>query len=191
LAGNFFSAEDSLDLLERQSLTTPKDINITVLRLPHIANFTDFEPLDAEKTVSVKYIDLQENLGYPDAVIIPGSKTTINDLIALHGKWNGQTITNYVEAGGVILGICGGFQILGEMVFDPDQLEGENESYSGLKLLPIETVITPEKIVRQRQTSSVYPHAGFPIMGYEIHQGITRLPKNKNNPIKTTLHGLF
>ncbi len=186
-----FSAEDSLDLLERQSLTTPKDINITVLRLPHIANFTDFEPLDAEKTVSVKYIDLQENLGYPDAVIIPGSKTTINDLIALHESGMAKQLQNYVEAGGVILGICGGFQILGEMVFDPDQLEGENESYSGLKLLPIETVITPEKIVRQRQTSSVYPHAGFPIMGYEIHQGITRLPKNKNNPIKTTLHGLF
>lgn len=185
-----FSAEDSLDLLERRS-KGQKEINITVLKLPHIANFTDFEPLDSEKTVSITYLELQDNLGYPDAVIIPGSKTTINDLIALNESGMAQKLQDYVAAGGIVLGICGGFQMLGEIVFDPDQLEGENVSYQGLNLLPIETVITPEKIVRQRQTSSVYPYPGFPIMGYEIHQGVSRLPKNQTQLRKTTIHALF
>ncbi len=185
-----FSSEDSLDLLERRR-KGEKEMNLTVLRLPHIANFTDFEPLDAEKTVSITYLDLYDNLGYPDAVIIPGSKTTINDLIALHETGMAKKLQDYVAAGGIILGICGGFQMLGEMVFDPDQLEGNNVSYPGLKLLPIETVITPEKIVRQRQTCSVYPYPGFPITGYEIHQGITRLPKNTTYPIRTTFQALF
>ncbi|WP_035800469.1 cobyric acid synthase CobQ [Crocosphaera chwakensis] len=185
-----FSSEDSLDLLERHS-KGQKDINITVLKLPHIANFTDFEPLDAEKTVSITYLDLQNNLGYPDAVIIPGSKTTINDLIALNKSGMAQKLQDYVAAGGIVLGICGGFQMLGDMVFDPDQLEGNSVSYPGLKLLPIETVITPEKIVRQRQTCSVHPYLGFPITGYEIHQGVSRLPKNKNQPLRTTIHALF
>lgn len=113
-----FSAEDSLDLLERRR-KEQKEINVTILRLPHIANFTDFEPLDAEKTVSISYLDLNEPLGYPDAVIIPGSKTTINDLIALHESGIAKQLQDYVAAGGIVLGICGGFQMLGEMVFDP------------------------------------------------------------------------
>jgi adenosylcobyric acid synthase len=186
-----FSSEDSLDLLERQHRNHQKEINITVLRLPHISNFTDFEPLDVEKTVSIQYLKLEENLGYPDAVIIPGSKTTVNDLIALHKSGMAEQLKNYVAAGGIILGICGGFQMLGERVLDPDQIEGENLSYSGLELLPIETVITPDKIVRQRQTSSVYPQGGFPIMGYEIHQGITLLSKNVNESPQTNIHDLF
>ncbi|MGK7883862.1 MAG: cobyric acid synthase CobQ [Crocosphaera sp.] len=185
-----FSAEDSLDLLERPR-RGEKEINITVLRLPHIANFTDFEPLDAEKTVSLTYLDLKDNLGYPDAVIIPGSKTTINDLIALHGTGMVKKLQDYVAAGGVIFGICGGFQMLGEMVFDPEQLESNNTSYSGLNFLPIETVITSEKIVCQRKTCSVYPYHGFPITGYEIHQGITRLSENKTEQKKTIIHTLF
>ncbi|MGK7939578.1 MAG: cobyric acid synthase CobQ [Crocosphaera sp.] len=186
-----FSAEDSLDLLDRNRSRTENEINITVLRLPRIANFTDFEPLDAENTVGIKYLDLHQNLGYPDAVILPGSKTTINDLIALHETGMAKQLQTYVGAGGVVLGICGGFQMLGEMVFDPDQLESDNVAYPGLELLPIETVITPEKIVRQRQTCSLYPQQGFPINGYEIHQGITRLPQKKNHPIPTTIHALF
>ncbi|MDJ0844365.1 cobyric acid synthase CobQ [Crocosphaera sp.] len=185
-----FSSEDSLDLLERRT-KGQKEINVTVLRLPHISNFTDFEPLDAEKTVSITYLDLEDRLSYPDAVIIPGSKTTINDLIALNKSGMAKKLQDYVAAGGIVLGICGGFQMLGEMVFDPDQLEGDNVSYPGLNLLPIETVITPEKIVRQRQTCSVYPYPGFPISGYEIHQGITRLPQHKTEPLTTHIHPLF
>lgn len=185
-----FSSEDSLDLLERPT-RRKNDINLTVLRLPHIANFTDFEPLDAEKTVSLTYLDLNDTLGHPDAVIIPGSKTTINDLMTLHETGMVKKLQNYVAAGGVVLGICGGFQMLGQMVFDPDQLEGSDVSYRGLNLLPMETVITHEKIVCQRQTCSVYPYAGFPITGYEIHQGITRLSENTSQRIRTTIQPLF
>ena len=186
-----FSAEDSLDLLDRRSSHSPQEINLSVLRLPYIANFTDFDPLEAEKTLSVRYVHLQDPLGHPDAVIIPGSKTTIHDLMALHHSGMAEQLQNYLAAGGVIFGICGGFQMLGQKVFDPDQLEGNHESYDGLKLLPLETVITPDKIVRQRQTCSVYPHPGFPVLGYEIHQGITRLCHNKGEKDETIIHALF
>ncbi|MEA5535685.1 cobyric acid synthase CobQ [Crocosphaera sp. XPORK-15E] len=186
-----FPAEDSLDLLDRQTSQSQKELNLTVLRLPHIANFTDFDPLDAENTVSINYLNINDHLGYPDAVIIPGSKTTINDLMALHQSGMAKQIQDYVAAGGIVFGICGGFQMLGEMVFDPDQLEGKNESYPGLKLLPLETIITPDKIVRQRQTCSVYPYPGFPVTGYEIHQGITRVARIIHKPANTITHALF
>ncbi|GBF82039.1 cobyric acid synthase CobQ [Aphanothece sacrum] len=184
-------AEDSLDLLERRSRSSQSDINIVVMRLPHIANFTDFDPLDAEETVSLNYLNLNESLGYPDAVIIPGSKTTIKDLMSLDKSGMAQQLQNYVAAGGVIFGICGGFQMLGQTVFDPDQLEGDEVSYTALKMLPLDTIITSEKIVSQRQTNSHYPQAGLPIMGYEIHQGITRISQSLSRFNVVKINPLF
>jgi adenosylcobyric acid synthase len=184
-------AEDSLDLLERRNNHSQTEINISVIRLPRIANFTDFDPLDVEPTVSLKYINLKDNLGYPDAVILPGSKTTVEDLIALYKSGMAKQLQDYTSAGGVILGICGGFQMLGQRVLDPELIESEKEAYKGLNLLPIETVITPEKIARQRQTFSHYPQTGLPISGYEIHQGITRLVNKNNNPNSLDYYQLF
>ncbi len=185
-----FPSEDSLNLLDRRSPHTKTDLTINVLRLPHIANFTDFDPLDAEPTVTLKYLNLQDSLNHPDAVIIPGSKTTIADLIALHQSGMAKQLQDYVESGGVIMGICGGFQMLGKQVLDPEKLEGDQDFYLGLDLLPMNTVITPKKITSQRQVMANYPQSRIPITGYEIHQGITRLVdslKTKN----MTLYGLF
>lgn len=170
-----FPAEDSLDLLERKSSKSQNGLNITVIRLPRISNFTDFDPLESEDSVTVKYISPKQDLGHPDAVIIPGSKTTIADLIVLQRSGMAEAIQNYIAAGGTVLGICGGFQMLGQQVVDPQGLEGEAGKYQGLDLLPIKTLITGHKVARQRQVTSNFPQAGLPVTGYEIHQGRSRL----------------
>jgi len=172
---NLFPAEDSLSLMERRTSKTHSDINIAVIRLPRISNFTDFDPLEAEANVTVNYVNPQDTLGHPDAVILPGSKTTIADLMLLQKTGMAQAIQNYAAAGGTILGICGGFQMMGKIVADPEGLEGESGRYRGLELLPVKTVITSQKIARQRVVTSNYPQVGLPVSGYEIHQGRTRL----------------
>jgi adenosylcobyric acid synthase len=175
-----FPAEDSLDLLERKTHKTQNDLNITVIRLPRIANFTDFDPLESEASVALKYLNPKQELGHPDAVIIPGSKTTIADLIVLQKSGMAEAIQHYAAAGGTVLGICGGFQILGQQLVDPQGLEGESGRYQGLGLLPIKTVITGHKIARQRQVTSKFPQLGLPVTGYEIHQGRSRLVESQN-----------
>ncbi|MGE5655901.1 MAG: cobyric acid synthase CobQ [Actinomycetota bacterium] len=170
-----FPAEDSLDLLDRRTSQSQADINIAVIRLPRISNFTDFDPLEAESTVAVRYVHPKDSLGHPDAVIIPGSKTTISDLLVLRQTGMAETIQNYLAAGGTVMGICGGFQMLGQILIDPEGLEGEQGQYEGLGILPLKTVIAAQKIARQRQVSSNYPQVGLPVSGYEIHQGRTYL----------------
>ncbi|QZZ23287.1 cobyric acid synthase CobQ [Leptothermofonsia sichuanensis E412] len=169
-----FPAEDSLSLLDRSSASSTGEINISVVRLPRISNFTDFDPLEAEPTVSVKYLSPKQSLGHPDALIIPGSKTTIADLIVLHKTGMAEEIQNYVAAGGTVLGICGGFQMLGKILADPEGIEGQEGRYKGLGLLPLKTVIAGQKIARQRLVTSNFPQEGLPVAGYEIHQGRTR-----------------
>lgn len=172
-----FPAEDSMSLLEQRYSQSQTEITIVVIRLPRISNFTDFDPLDAEPTVKIKYLSPQDNLGYPDAVIIPGSKTTISDLLVLKNSGMAAAIKNYQAAGGTVMGICGGFQMLGEVLIDSQGLEGERGQYEGLGLLPLRTLIAPQKIARQRQVIAHYPLAGLPVIGYEIHQGRTKVTK--------------
>jgi adenosylcobyric acid synthase len=176
-----FPAEDSVSLLERRSRQEKTDLNITVIRLPRISNFTDFDPLDAEQTVTVKYLPIGEKLGYPDAVIIPGSKTTISDLLAIKKSGMNEEIKKYLEAGGTVMGICGGFQMLGQVLVDIDGIEGQPGKYEGLGLLPIKTFLSPKKITRQRQVTANYPLPGLPVHGYEIHHGRTQLLENNED----------
>jgi adenosylcobyric acid synthase len=174
-----FPAEDSVSLLERSSRKTHSELTIAVIRLPRISNFTDFDPLEAEPTVTVKYIGPKQSLGHPDAVILPGTKTTISDLLLLQQTGMAEEIKNYVAAGGTVMGICGGFQMLGQILADPEGIEGEQGRHEGLGLLPLKTVITAQKIARQRQVSSAQPQAGLPVLGYEIHQGRTQVLDEK------------
>lgn len=170
-----FPAEDSLDLFERKTSAFQGDLNISVLRLPRIANFTDFDPLESEPTVSLKYIHPRQDLGHPDAVIIPGTKTTIADLLLLQKSGMAEAIQNYAASGGTVLGICGGYQMMGQYLTDPDRLESEYIKCDGLGLLPIRTMITDYKVTKQRQVTSNFPQSGLPVAGYEIHQGRSRL----------------
>ena len=183
-------AEDSLDLLDRRSVRDIRDLNISVIHLPRISNFTDFDPLEAESSVSIRYVGMNDSLGHPDAVIVPGTKTTIRDLLAIEETGLAQQIKEYAAAGGTILGVCGGFQMLGHRIVDPEGLEGEAGEYSGLGLLPITTVLSGNKIARQRQVFSHYPQAGLPVDGYEIHQGRSRI-QQKVRDSKEEYHQIF
>jgi adenosylcobyric acid synthase len=170
-----FPAEDSLDLLERRSHKPNAETTIGVIRFPRISNFTDFDPLDGEPTVNLKYITKPDELSSCDAIILPGSKTTIADLNWLQQTGIAQAIAKYHAHGGIIMGICGGFQMLGATIADPTGLEGIEGEYPGLNLLPLQTTITETKTTRQRNTTAKYPHSGMAIAGYEIHQGTSQL----------------
>ena len=180
-----FPAEDSLDLFERKTSKTQGELNIVVIRLPRISNFTDFDPLEAEACVGLRYLSPKHELGHPDAVILPGTKTSIPDLLLLHKTGMAKAIQNYAAAGGTVLGICGGFQIMGQQLADPEGVEGEAGRFQGLGLFPIRTVITGHKVARQRQVISNFPQMGLPVTGYEIHQGRSRIIETPTPPTNT------
>ncbi|WP_448514621.1 cobyric acid synthase [Parathermosynechococcus lividus] len=163
-------AEDSLDLLDPRPQRAA-DLQIAVVRLPRIANFTDVDPLLAEPTVSLRFCSPSDPLGNPDAVIVPGTKTTIADLQVLRETGMAQQLQEYAAQGGTILGICGGWQLLGETIADPEGLEGCQGVHVGLGLMPLQTHLTPKKITQQRQTRSLVFPSDTPIHGYEIHHG--------------------
>ncbi len=144
---------------------TTDAIRIVVSRLPHIANFTDFEPLDAETEVWVEYLELEaSSWGYPDAVIIPGTKTTITDLQALHTSGMADQIIRYAQAGGTVMGICGGYQMLGHVLSGiPRGLEEFNSGmWLGLELLP--TLPPPSTVTKNHPPTNkpwlISPQAG-------------------------------
>ncbi|MBD0346043.1 MAG: cobyric acid synthase CobQ [Coleofasciculus sp. Co-bin14] len=189
---HLFPAEDSLDLLERQAKQkVGSEITIAVIRLPRISNFTDFDPLEAEPSVTVKYLMPNQPLGHPDAVILPGTKTTIADLLVLQKSGMATAIQQYAAAGGTVLGVCGGFQMLGKILADPEGVEGHEGRYQGLNLLPLKTVITGNKVARQRLVTSNYPQIGLPVAGYEIHQGRSRLLESEDGDKAASFKPLF
>ena len=172
---NSLPAEDSLSLLDRTPGTKQADLTIAVIRLPRISNFTDFDPLEAEPNVRVVYLTPKDTLNYPDAVILPGTKTTIADLLTLQKTGMAEDLQKYVAAGGTVMGICGGFQMMGQFLADPEGIEGHEGRFPALNFFPLRTVITQQKIARQRTVSSRYPQDGLPVSGYELHQGRTQL----------------
>jgi adenosylcobyric acid synthase len=163
-------AEDSLDLFDRRINKPAAELQIAVIRLPRMANFTDFDPLMAEDSVQVSYIDQPTQKKF-DAIILPGSKTTIADCLWLHSTGLADWIKTQAAAGTTIVGICGGLQMLGQKITDPDRLEGDIPEVAGLGLMPVETVMLDRKVLRQRQVDSEYFSIDETVAGYEIHQG--------------------
>lgn len=144
---------------------------IGVIRLPLIANFTDFHALTKQEEFQTIFIDKPTDLSRFNAVIIPGSKNTRSDLEWLKQNF-GQRLGQYHEQGGHILGICGGYQMLGKSVEDPHGLEGAPGTTRGLALLPVETVLKAPKTT----TVSAFSWGTAKGQGYEIHMGLTRVP---------------
>ncbi len=174
--------EDSVSLDESTRPVASKmeeTLDIAVIRLPRISNFTDFNALSAMEGVSVRYVTRPETLGPPDLIILPGTKNTLADLAAL--KENGllEAIRSKVGDGTYLVGICGGFQMMGREVCDPDHVESSLERMEGLGILDITTTMNPEKLTVQVQAQipATDPLFGFSgkLVGYEIHQGETRL----------------
>ncbi len=164
-------AEDSVEIETccNLNMLDPEVPTVAVVRLPHIANFTDFHALSQIKGLQTVFIDTPKNLSRFAAVILPGSKNTREDLDWL-GNGFDAALEEYHREKGHILGICGGYQMLGRWVDDPDGLEGQPGRSKGLGLLPIETVLKAPKTT----TLSEFEWDGAPGKGYEIHMGFTR-----------------
>ncbi len=171
--------EDSLS--ERLTTeTTGKPLDIAVIRLPRISNFTDFNALSRLSPVGLRYVEKAEDLKSPDLVILPGTKNTMGDLNWMRQNGLEASIITLAAGGTPIIGICGGYQMLGRTLSDPDFVEDGGEM-RGMALLPADTVFEHKKI-RTRVTGHVLPQAGFfgplsghEISGYEIHMGKTVL----------------
>jgi adenosylcobyric acid synthase len=164
-------AEDVMDIASK----TGGDIKIVVPRLNRIANFDDLDPLSATPGVSVEIIEAGRPLpGDADLVIIPGSKSTIADLAHLRAQGWDIDLYAHVRRGGHVLGICGGYQMLGSEVIDQEGLEGPPSRVAGLGLLDVKTVMAPHK--RLALSKATYLPTGDAVSGYEIHIGVTEGP---------------
>jgi adenosylcobyric acid synthase len=139
--------------------------------MPCIANFDDFDPLKLEKGVSLVIVRPGELLPVCDLIILPGSKATIADLSFLRRQGWDIDLKAHARRGGKVLGICGGYQMLGRRIADPEGCEGRPGEVAGLGLLEVETVLSGEKIVRD--CAGVSASDGAPFAGYEIHMGRT------------------
>ena len=174
-----FPPEDSLDLLERRGRKRSAELEIVVLKLPSLSNFSDLDPLEAEPTVQLRWVAPGEELGLPDAVVIPGSKQTLRDLAAIHSSGLGAALQAYSAGGGHVFGICGGMQMLGEELCDPEGLEGGapsvNNRHTGLGFLPLRTVFSADKALRQRSSVARWPagSSALKLEGFELHHGRT------------------
>ncbi len=156
-------------------------VDIAVIRLPRISNFDDFDPLTAEPGVQIRFVERPVDMGQPVAIILPGSKMTLDDLAWLRQSGLAEQIVSVAQTGTTVVGICGGYQILGHTLLDPDGVEAEpGTQAAGLGLLPIHTTFAGDKRTVQVQATlqaGVGPFAslqGSPIHGYEIHMGRSR-----------------
>jgi adenosylcobyric acid synthase len=149
--------------------------DVCIIRLPHIANYDDFDPL--ETYCNVRYIASVEKLGDPDLIILPGTKSTISDLLFLHKGGLAESIIQKAESGTPVFGMCGGYQMLGRKVLDPVNAESDITEADGLGLLDMDTVFEAEKITSQvrakveADTGLLGGMKGIDVAGYEIHMG--------------------
>ncbi len=173
-------AEDVMDIRSRKG----GKIKIAVPRLNRIANFDDLDPLSATPDVSVEIIEVGRPLpGDADLIIIPGSKSTIADLAHFRAQgWN-IDLQAHVRRGGNVLGICGGYQMLGRQIIDRDGIEGPPSDVPGLGLLDVVTVMEPKKHLALSEAR--YRTTGDPVSGYEIHIGVTDGPDRENAWLET------
>lgn len=197
----------SFELDDEDSLTTrfetrgsrADQVDIAVIRLPRISNFTDFNPFERFEQVTLRYVGSVSELGQPDLILIPGSKNTMADLAWLRRSGFENAILGHAASGAPVMGICGGYQMLGLTLSDPYAMEHGGEM-AGLGLLEAETVFEAQKV--QKQVSGMISEvggifsgiSGMDYEGYEIHMGVTTgsLPVVRNQNIYGSyVHGLF
>ena len=170
-AASLLPSEDGV-ILERRRASSGASIKIAVPMLSRIANFDDLDPLAAEPGVEVVFVAPGQRIpGDARIIIIPGTKSTIADLAMLRAQGWADDIAAYRARGGSVVGLCGGYQMLGRTIADPDGAEGQAGEAAGLELLDVETVLAPQKIVRLASGRAIA--GGAPVSGYEIHIGRT------------------
>lgn len=179
--------EDSVSLEEKQAAPAEGDIRIAVIQTPKISNFTDFDALAHEKDVALYYVKAVEDLGEPDVIMLPGSKNTTEDMLYLQKSGLGEKILAHAKAGKAVIGICGGYQMLGEVIRDPQHTESQNDEAAGLGLLGMETVFASEKLTSQVVAQCQDLHfmgqsiSADNLQGYEIHMGHTAFTREADN----------
>ena len=200
--------EDEDSLSERlDAKNSVKPLDVAIVRLPKLSNFTDFIPLEQHPLLGVRYVDSARTLGAPDCILLPGTKNTVDDLLWLRQCGLEAVLLKQAAAGTPVLGVCGGYQMLGRTLDDSAATEsGRSQTLRGLGLLPTSTVFSAEK--RRTQVcaaAAAGPFAGATLTGYEIHTGRTvvegapfaRLADGTpegcvcGNVFGTYLHGLF
>ena len=189
----YIEEEDSLALATKSLQAEQGKVNIAVVLLRHLSNFTDFNMLERDPRVHLFYTNNTDELAKADIIILPGSKSTLADLYELRRNGVAQSVIRAHHEGTAVLGICGGYQLMGQEVLDPDHVEGEIERLPGLGLLPVSTRMTGEKVTRQvnfqllESCRAVVPQGNsspsnfnnqpsashFQLKGYEIHMGST------------------
>ena len=205
--------EDSVTERITNKKNNDKGLDAVVIRLPYMSNFTDFNALSRLDNVSIRYVDTVEEIGTPHLLIIPGSKNTIDDIRFLKEKGLYDEIARMEEKGISIIGICGGYQMLGNIIKDDLGVEGEKRIEKGFGFLPTTTKFNKEKITKQsfgRVVSNIIEEINnIEVSGYEIHNGETVVNNDNNvfiklsngevagaindkgNVIGTYLHGIF
>jgi len=169
-AGNLeIPEEDGAGLMAGTDPRADRPIKIGVAAFPRIANYTDFEPFLREPDVSLQYVENPQQAGMLDVLCLPGTKSTIADLKWLRAPGWERFIAEHRARGGSVIGICGGYQMLGRSIADPEHSESDVASIDGLGLLPIETVFAREKITARAEAEHLA--SGLAITGYEIHCG--------------------
>lgn len=171
--------EDSVYLEERPTSSANGGVDVAIVRLPHISNYDDFDPLE-EQGCTIRYITNISELGNPDLIILPGTKSTIADLIHLQRQGLAPAIAHLAKAGIPVIGICGGYQMLGKSIEDPYKVESKEGSVAGLGLLDSETTFSHDKTTTQVKARVIADDGllkglkGIEVTGYEIHMGQTR-----------------
>ncbi|NFH80030.1 cobyric acid synthase [Clostridium botulinum] len=208
--------EDSVtEKISNKESTEAKNIDIAIIRLSHMSNFTDFNVLNRINGVNIRYVESTKYLKNPDVIIIPGTKNTIEDLRILKESKLANEIIKLHESGTLVFGICGGYQMLGKLLLDQQGVEGSTFQEEGLGLLDIKTRFNERKVTKQveAQVVSNLKHINEienkSLVGYEIHNGISKVGKNVKPFIKdskgkiigvcdmegsvagTYLHGIF
>ncbi len=181
-------AEDSVALERKWHSTVTGRVNIAVVLLRHISNFTDFDVIERDPRVNLYYAATPDDIAQADIVILPGTKATLDDMLELRRSGMAQAIVRAHAARKRIVGICGGYQMLGRNIYDPDGIEGSIASLPGLGLIDMDTTMTATKTTQQVE----FMFHGHKCRGYEIHQGqstATDAVTEANGCIGTYIHG--
>jgi adenosylcobyric acid synthase len=173
---------DAEDAVAINNNVTHATINIAILLVPHISNHTDFDALRLHPNINVNYIRHTQVIPDVDLIILPGSKNVLSDLnFLINEGWDNQ-IKRHLRYGGKVLGICGGMQMLGNIIYDPEGVESSLKSVSGLALCDFETTLTSQKVLSKVTATLKLNNRQTLCSGYEIHAGVS-----KGNALKTPL----
>ncbi|MEH6651182.1 MAG: cobyric acid synthase [Motiliproteus sp.] len=175
LHGLYLEAEDALAWSSELAADKPR-LKVVVAVTPRISNHTDFDPLRLHPQVDIEFIGPGQTPPPADLIILAGSKSVGADINWLRQRGWQEAIERHLRYGGKLLGICGGFQMLGSMIHDPDAIEGPSISYSGLDLLAFETTLKSQKQLRQIEGTLLLNGIQSPVSGYEIHAGVSHGP---------------